>query len=66
MAGMEVTEARDLAELQYHYGGAYVIALAGRVWLAERRDTHETLRAETSTELTELIRLDYAKSPVPR
>ncbi len=36
------------------------------VWLAVRRDDHQTLRAGKPGELLELIRKDYFARPVPR
>jgi hypothetical protein len=35
-------------------------------WIAQRRDTPETLRAESAVELLEKIRADYTRRPVPR
>lgn len=47
----EYTE--PLAELRYHYGSAYLISHPGPdVWLAQRKDNRETLRAETAEERT--------------
>ena len=57
----------DLAELRHHWGSAYRISHpAPDVWLAQRRDTRETLRADSPGELLDLIRADYASRPVPR
>jgi hypothetical protein len=56
-----------LDELRHHYGSAYAISHPEPdVWLAQRRDTRETLRAESATELLDLIRADYAAHPVSR
>lgn len=56
-----------LAELRHHYGSAYLISHPEPdVWLAQRRDTRETLRAESASELLEKIRADYAAHPVSR
>ena len=61
----EYTE--PLAELRHHYGEAYVIDRLGEdLWLAQRRDTRETLRAKSAAELLEKIRADYATHPVSR
>jgi hypothetical protein len=60
-------DERDLDEVRYHWGGAYVIARTGPgVWLAQRRDDRAVLRAESVAELAEAIRADYAARPVPR
>jgi hypothetical protein len=56
-----------LGYLRWHYGEAYVVCLlAPDVWTAERRDTHETLRANEPEKLLQLIRDDYAARPVSR
>ena len=58
---------RDLDELRWHWGRAYMIFhTAPDTWLAERRDDHGTLHAKTALELLELIRADYLKCPVSR
>lgn len=58
---------RDLDELRWHWGSAYMIFYtAPDTWLAERRDDHDTLHAKTALELLELIRADYLKCPVSR
>jgi hypothetical protein len=57
----------DLAELQHHWGSAYIVAHPGAdTWIAERRDDHQTLRAESAVELLEKIRANYAAHPVSR
>jgi hypothetical protein len=62
-----VTDDNELAELRWHWSSAYAITHPRlRTWLAERRDTHEVLRAATADELLDLIRDDYADRPVPR
>jgi hypothetical protein len=57
-----------LEELRWHWGSAYVIwyAIERDVWLAERRDDHETLRASSAGGLRDTIAADYAARPVPR
>lgn len=61
----EYTE--PLAELRWHWGSAYLISHPKPgVWLAQRRDTRETLRAGSAAELLEKIRDDYAQRPVSR
>jgi hypothetical protein len=36
------------------------------MWIAQRRDTRETLRADSPAELLDRIRADYAERPVSR
>ena len=56
----------DLADLQWHWGGAYLITgMSGR-WLAQRRDNGQTLTASDPVRLRELITEDYAEQPVSR
>ncbi len=57
----------DLAELRFHWSGAYIISCAGLGrWTAERRDTRETLRSDTPLGLRDLIIADYTARPVSR
>lgn len=57
----------DLAELRHHWGSAYLIEHPGPdVWIAQRKDSRETLRADSPGELLEKIRADYATHPVSR
>jgi hypothetical protein len=57
----------DLADLRWHYSGAYVINHpAPDVWIAQRTDDNTTLHAETPNALRDLMRADYAENPVPR
>jgi len=61
----EYTES--LADLQHHWGSAYVIEHPGPdVWIAQRKDNRETLRADGPAELLDRIRADYAARPVSR
>jgi hypothetical protein len=56
----------DLADLRWHYSGAYVINHpAPDVWVAQRTDDSTTLRAGTPDGLLDLIRVDYAENPCP-
>jgi hypothetical protein len=55
-----LSDAAALADLQLHWGSAYVIGLDGDIWLATFRGTADELRAHTCTELRTLIRSDYA------
>jgi hypothetical protein len=67
--GRVVGSDRDepLDELRHHWGSAYVIEHPGPdVWIAQRKDSRETLRADSSGELLDLIRNDYAAHPVSR
>jgi hypothetical protein len=67
MVGVVSRESADLGALRWHWGEAYVIANPEPgVWLAERRDTHETLRADTPTSLRDRILADYFARPIPR
>jgi|SRR5215469_305096 len=55
-----LSDAAALADLQLHWGSAYVIALDGDIWSATFRGTVDELRAHTGLELRTLIRADYA------
>jgi hypothetical protein len=55
-----LSEAAALADLQLHWGSAYVIGLDGDIWAATFRGTEDELRAHTYIELRTLIRADYA------
>lgn len=57
--------ARDLADLRWHWDGAYEIAWDGR-FRARRRDGLGTLDTSTALELREHILHDYLARPVPR
>lgn len=59
---------RDLIDLRHHWSGAYVIEHFWRpgLWLAQRRDDHQTLKAGDPEQLRTLIRQDYAQRPVAR
>jgi hypothetical protein len=58
----------ELGELRFHWGGAYRIHYFARpgLWLAQRRDTGETIKARSPEALWRAIREDYAARPVPR
>jgi hypothetical protein len=58
--------AKALADLQWGWGGAYLITGAAGHWLAQRRDDGETLTASGPDELRELITEDYRVRPVSR
>jgi hypothetical protein len=60
-------EQYELDELRFHWGGAYLILQLGPdVWVAQRRDNHATLRAESPDALRTRIREDSAAHPVSR
>jgi len=59
--------AADLDDLRWHWGEAYLIHHLGPdVWVAQRRDSRETLGAEDPETLRERIKADYAAHPVSR
>lgn len=56
-----------LESLAWHWGDAYAVScLEPGVWLAQRRDTRETLRAASPEELRDVILADYTARPVSR
>ncbi len=61
-------EAADaLEELEFHWGSAYDIAIAGGMWTARRRDGRGGRLADPLPEGLRLrIQADYAVMPVPR
>ena len=64
---MAQVQARDaLADLQWNWGGAYLITGTSGHWLAQRRDNGRTLSTSGPDVLRELITEDYAARPVPR
>ena len=73
LSGQASSEVADLGllsalgDLQHHWGSAYLITYPEPgIWVAQRRDTLRTLRADGSEELRRLIREDYFSRPVPR
>jgi hypothetical protein len=53
--------------LWWHWGSAYVITHPEPgEWIAQRRDTRETLRADTPTGLRDAILADYMARKVSR
>lgn len=59
--------SQGLNELCFHWGSAYLIQHpAADVWVAQRRDTRETLRDMTPLGLRDKIVADYTARPVPR
>ena len=61
-----MTDAAALDDLRWHYGEAYLIELIGGRWVAQRRDSHATMSADSPDQLLGLIRADYTARPVPR
>jgi hypothetical protein len=60
-------EAEALESLRWHWGDAYAVSCpAPGTWLAQRRDTRETLGAASAEELRDAILADYIPRPVPR
>jgi hypothetical protein len=55
-----------LADLRHHWGEAYLVHRLGARWVAQRRDSRESMSAAGPEELRELIVADYAARPVPR
>ncbi len=57
-----------LDDLRWHWGEAYLIHYfdgPGR-WVAQRRDSHATMSADSADGLLGLIREDYRARPVSR
>jgi hypothetical protein len=64
---MDSDWSEPLDELIWHWGEAYSISNPGLgIWVAERRDNHETLRESTPLGLRDKIIADYTASKVPR
>jgi hypothetical protein len=64
-----VTRDQDepLDELRWHWGDAYLIHFfEPGTWVAQRRDGHETMSADSPVILREKINQDYAARPVSR
>lgn len=58
---------KALEALWWHWGEAYIIVHPEPdFWLAERRDNHETVRAESPEGLRDAILADYLRYPVSR
>jgi hypothetical protein len=59
--------AADLDDLRWHWGEAYLIHHLGPdVWVAQRRDSRQTMGAEDPETLRVRIKADYAARPVSR
>jgi hypothetical protein len=62
-----VDDELPLAALRWHWGEAYEISHPERdVWVAQRLDTRETVRAVSAEGLRDAIAADYGARPVPR
>ncbi len=55
-----------MRQLDFHWGGAYVIFSGDGEYSATRLDDHRVLTAGSPDELREKIRKDYETRPVPR
>jgi hypothetical protein len=55
-----------LGNLQWHWGGAYVITGILGCWRAQRRDDGRVLTADDPEKLHDRIVEDYTGRPVPR
>jgi len=58
----------QLDDLRWHYGEAYLIHYLSEPdrWVAQRRDSHATMSAESADGLLDRIREDYRVHPVSR
>ena len=56
----------ELQDLQFNWGDAYLITGAAGHWIAQRRDSGQTLTASSPDALRDLIIEDYAERPVSR
>jgi len=67
MAGRAEGDAGMLEDLEFHWGSAYDIAIAGGRWTARRKDGRGGTLADPHPEgLRQRIQADYAAMPVPR
>lgn len=56
-----------LDELRWHWGDAYLIHFfEPGTWVAQRRDSHETMSADSPVALRGKITADYTARPVSR
>ena len=59
--------AEPLNDLRWHWGSAYSISHPEPdVWIAQRLDTREMLRAADPAQLHAVIAANYIARPVPR
>jgi len=66
MRSAEAARDAALADLDFHWGGAYDIAAGVGGWVAKRRDNGWPLVGGSPDELHALILADYSAQPVPR
>ena len=60
-------EQAELDELRWHWGDAYFIEyFGGETWVAQRRDSHATIGADSPAKLLDRIREDYTTRPIGR
>ena len=59
-------DEHDLDELRWHWGEAYLVHHLGGRWVAQRRDSRETISAGTAAGLLDKIQADYRARPVAR
>jgi hypothetical protein len=64
---MRSWEDSQLEDLRWHWGEAYLIHYfpPGK-WVAQRRDSHSSMSADSPEGLRELIAVDYIARPVGR
>ena len=64
---MSRDQDEPLDELRWHWGDAYLIHFfEPGTWVAQRRDGHETMSADSPVILREKINQDYTARPVSR
>ncbi len=59
-------DEHDLDQLRWHWDTAYLIHRLGGRWVAQRRDSRETISSDTAAGLLEAITRDYQARPVAR
>jgi len=57
---------QQLDDLRLHWDDAYDISHDGTMYVAKRKDNDKTLSAMDAIDLREMIRDNYARSPVSR
>ena len=64
---MSSDQDKPLDELRWHWGDAYLIHFfEPDTWVAQRRDSHETMSADSPVVLRERITAAYTARPVSR
>jgi hypothetical protein len=59
-------DEHDLDELRWHWDTAYLIHHLGDRWIAQRRDSRDSMSADSAAGLRDLIVADYNARPVSR